>query len=280
MKILLKPNLERRNTADVLREIVTRLVGFGAVPMLAEPDLAALGDAPGCVAGDGEALLADCDVLMSVGGDGTMLAEAVDAIRADKPIIGINSGHVGFMAQLEPSELDELERLVNGRYKIRNRMLIDAIVESDGKRQSFTALNDVVMRCEDANRILTFNVHKYKKLVLNQRADGIIFATPTGSTAYSLSAGGPVVSPNLPALLLTPICPHGTFRCSLVLTPTGTYTVTEAGEDKPGFMVSVDGRHHGCYHKVEIMRSQREIKFIDLEYRDFYRNLSEKLRSL
>ncbi|MCL2069228.1 MAG: NAD(+)/NADH kinase [Oscillospiraceae bacterium] len=265
----------------MLRATVETLVSFGMIPMLSKQDHARLGEISGCVSGDEAILLRDCDILMSVGGDGTMLNAAGDAIRVDKPLIGVNSGHVGFLAQVEPSELHELGRLMKGRYRIRKRMLIDAVVEKEGERRSFTALNDVVMRCENANRILTFNVHKDRnKLVLSQRADGIIFSTPTGSTAYSLSAGGPVVSPNLPAMLLTPICPHGTFRCSLVLTPTGTYTVTEAGEEKPGFMVSVDGCHHGCYHKVNIVRSQREIKFIDLGFRDFYKNLSEKLTSL
>jgi NAD+ kinase len=170
-----------------------------------------------------------------------------------------------------------LEKLARRKYKIKNRMLLEAVVKADGEEHSFTALNDVVVRCEDANQVLSFNVQKYSKLIINRRADGIIFSTPIGSTAYSLSAGGPIVSPSLPAIILTPICPHGTFRPSLVLPPDGVYTVTVTDRDKPGFIVSVDGRRHGCYQKVGIMRSQREVKLIDLGFRDFYRNLNDKL---
>jgi len=276
LKVLLKPNFERDNTARVLREVAGELEKFGAMPMLEQSDLEASGIS-NCTAGTAQELLEACDVNMKVGGDGTVLAAAADAMRADKPLNGVNSGRVGFLTQLESSELGLLERLARREYKVQGRMLIEAVVEIEGERRSHTALNDVVVRCEDANRILTFSVLAGGRPLLRQRADGVIFATPTGSTAYSLSAGGPVVLPDVPAMVLTPICPHGTFRCSLVLAPDGVYTVTEEGGREQGFMLSVDGTHYGCYHKIEIIRSKREIKIIDLGCREFYRNLSEKL---
>ena len=276
LKVLIRPNFKRQNTASVLHEAIEKLKAFGAVPMLGQADLQVCG--MDCITGDSEQLLHDCDVLMTVGGDGTVLNAAPDAIRADKPLIGINSGHIGFLTQLELSELNLLERLARREYKVQGRMLIEAVVVSDhGEKRSYIALNDIVMRCEDANRILTFSVSAGGRQILRQRADGVIFATPTGSTAYSLSAGGPVVSPDLSAMVLTPICPHGTFRCSLVLPPDAVYTVAEEGERTPGFKLATDGTHHGCYYKAQIMRSQREIKLIDLQYRDFYQNLNIKL---
>ena len=278
LKVLIRPNLKRENTVQVLHEVVLKLTEFGAVPMLKQADMATC-EVSNCITGDAEELLAECDVLLCIGGDGTVLVCAQDAIRADKPLIGVNGGRVGFLTQIEKSELGLLERLARREYKVQGRMLIEVLVKSDGEEHSYTALNEVVMRCEDANRILTFSVSESERLLLRQRADGVIFATPTGSTAYSLSAGGPIVSPDLPVVVLTSICPHGTFRRSLVLPPDGIYTVTEEGGQSTGFIVSVDGVNRGCYHKAEIIRSQREIKMIDLGCRDFYRNLSIKLKS-
>jgi NAD+ kinase len=279
LKILLRPNFERENTAQVLREAITGLLGLGAAPMLSGRDAAALGgaDTRGCIVGGDDSLLAACDILMAVGGDGTVLRAAGDAIRAGKPLVGVNTGRVGFLTQLEPGELDLLSQLVAGDYKLYEPMLLEALVTEEGRQASYTALNDIVIRREDTNRILTIDVHDGESLVMRQRADGIIFATPTGSTAYSLSAGGPVVSPELSAVILTPICPYGISGASLVLPPGHTYTVTEQGGQHCGFTLAVDGQHYGCHHRIEITRSPCGIRLIDLGHRGFYDNMNGKL---
>ena len=276
--VLIRPNLMRRNTSQVLSQIIQKLREIEITPMISSSDSHALDESACCVVDDDSSLLEACDIIMTIGGDGTVLRAVHDAIKTDKPLIGVNAGRVGFLTQLESSELELLERLARDDYTVSGRMLLEAEFETKQGIITAVALNDIVMRREDTNHILSMNVHQGEQLVLTQRADGIIFATPTGSTAYSLSAGGPVVFPDMDACLLTPICSQGTFRCSLVLPPDRTYTVTETGMyELKGFAVSADGCFLGVCNKVEIRRSQKQIKLIDLGYRSFYQNLNDKL---
>ena len=278
ISVLIRPNLMRRNTTQVLLQIIKKLRDFNIVPMLSSEDAQCLEECVDCVIADDAKLLADCNIIMTVGGDGTVLRAVRDAVNTDKPLIGVNAGNVGFLTQIESSELELLERLAKSEYTVSGRMLLETEFQTDKGTTTAIALNDIVMRREDVNHTLSMSVHQGERLVLRQRADGIIFATPTGSTAYSLSAGGPVVFPDMNVCLLTPICSHGTFRCSLVLPPDETYTVTETGvHEKTGFAVSADGYFLGVCNKVEIRRSQKQVKLIDLGCRSFYQNMNDKL---
>lgn len=223
-----------------------------------------------------------CDVVIPVGGDGTVIRAAHGAARAGKPVLGVNAGRVGFLTQLEAHELHELERLFTGKYKLTSRMMLSAKIENGGETESLTALNDVVIRHGDSDRIVSFEVRQGEKPVASHRADGVIFSTPTGSTAYSMSAGGPVASPGLEIILMTAICPHySAFHSPLVLPPDGVYTVREtAVSGTSGMYVSLDGARVcklGSGGSVTVSRSETAAKFIDLGLREFYSNLNDKL---
>lgn len=281
MKVFLRPNFQRLGATEGTLQVAEELKKLDIVPLLEVDDWLSLGSPSGFETGPLQEMLTNCDMLLAVGGDGTVLHEAGLAMEADKPIFGVNAGRIGFLTQLELSELSHLEQLVKGEYVLSRRMLLEALIERNGEEYAYPALNDIVLRREDTNHILDVSVFHRQGLILRQRADGLIFATPTGSTAYSLAAGGPVVSPDMEAVLLTPICPHNTFRCSLVLPADQLY---EAREDhrheKSGFTVSVDGNiicESGECNRVRVRKSGKSLLMVDLGLRDFYRNLNDKL---
>lgn len=282
MKILLRPNFHRPHTYQGTKDVLDKLRSLGLTPLLTCEDAEQLEDTSHCRTGELETLLEQCDFLMPIGGDGTVLSEVNHAVSAGKPLIGINAGRVGFLTQLELGELESLELLAKGEYTLSQRMLIEVIIEKTDQINIYHGLNDIVLRRPgDDSSILDLSVKRKNKLILRQRADGMIFSTPTGSTAYSLSAGGPVVDPEMEAIILTAICPHSAFSRSIVLDSNGTYQALEDhNHDKWGFSVTVDGYWLGNVEKgeqVSIRKSPSSIHLVDLGIRDFYKNLNDKL---
>lgn len=155
----------------------------------------------------------DSDCAIVLGGDGTMI-QAADYIRGRKPIIGVNLGTLGFLQEVEAAHVEEmLNHLINDEYRIERRMMLKA---DNGQ----IALNDIVVARKGSLKILYLNIYVNDRMLSNYKADGIVISTPTGSTAYNLSAGGPIVEPSAEAILLTPICPHNLGARSIVLSPT------------------------------------------------------------
>lgn len=281
MNILLYPNLEKTNGLNCTRQVVQTLCSLGAVPMLDE-GLRDTVQQPGCCWGRFAELLPRCDVLVPVGGDGTIMRAARHAVTADKPILAVNAGRVGFLTQVEIDELSNLQYLVKGEYSIVQRMMLEAILVQGGKPRRFSGLNDIVVSRADADKIVDIHVHEEGRQIVRHRADGLIFSTPTGSTAYSLSAGGPVVDPRMAAVLLTPVCPHSTFHRSMVLPADGCeYAVTDVSAHNPkGLAVTVDGRRVGRIHSGQtlvVRKSPAMVQFVDLGLRSFYESVNEKL---
>lgn len=284
MNLLLKPNFERLNALQGTQMVIEACQRYGLTPMLSAEDYSFLQEPEHCISGNLEALQDVCDIIVPIGGDGTVLTEVGRSRQCAKPYLGINAGRIGFLTQLELTDLDYLQCLNTGKYQLSRRFLLESRILREDGNQVYYALNDVVVRREDTNRILDISVFRNEQLLLRQRADGIIFATPTGSTAYSLSAGGPVVEPEQNVILLTPICPHSTSRCSMVLPGEHVYRAAEVhGHDISGYILSVDGiLVERVTHKeqVEIRRSEDYIELIDFGYRDFYSYLNEKLVTL
>ena len=184
-----------------------------------------------------------CDLVIVLGGDGTLLS-AVRAIgRHEIPLFPVNLGGLGFLTAITVDELfPELERALRGEHRIAKRKLMNCEVVRDGKPiASFDALNDAVLTKADIARMIDLDVYVDDQFVAAYKADGLIIATPTGSTAYSLSAGGPIIFPSVPALCLTPICPHMLTNRPVLVPDTSRIRVVSRGPDESVYL-TIDGQ--------------------------------------
>ncbi len=233
------PNLTRRNAAGVTRLICGRLDELGAAYSLPLDTKEVFSDTKAVFLPEKE-LLESCEAVITVGGDGTIIHSAKKAAVYSKPVLGINAGRLAFMAGLEIHELDLLEKLITGDYSMDKRMMLKTTATDGDRVQSGYNMNDsTVMRPSRLSKISEINVDLNGNFFNRYLGDGLIVSTPTGSTAYSLSAGGPVVDPKLECMILTPICSHSVFTRSLVL---GEDSVLRIYSDDGGpICVSCDG---------------------------------------
>ena len=222
------------------------------------------------------------DLVICFGGDGTILHMAKAATRHRIPILGVNIGTMGFIAELESSELSELARLARGEYTVDSRLMLDVTVRR-GNDLIFhdIALNDVAITKGAVARIVHLNVCCDGVQAMDFGGDGLLVSTPTGSTAYSLSAGGPIVEPDARSILLTPICAHDIVTKCIVTSDKRNITVTMAQNARRNAFLSVDG---GRAFKMSmgdvasITCSRLETRLIRLKDRSFYDIINNKLR--
>lgn len=225
--------------------------------------------------------LSKADILVCFGGDGTILHAAKDANAHGVPILGINLGSVGFMAELEMGELSQLAKLSQGKYALEARMMLDVQVVRDS-RVVFRdiALNDAVITKGAVARVLDLAVYGDKVLISRLSGDGVILSTPTGSTAYAMSAGGPIVEPTAENIIFTPICAHALHAKAVVLDPQRLVSVRLAQDSRRSAYLSVDGGRAFKLNggdQVEICKSQRQTRLVKLTGRSFYDILNQKL---
>ena len=217
------------------------------------------------------------DAIVVLGGDGTMLRVAVPAAKVDVPVLGINLGKVGFLAEAPLDKMNEaLTKVLDGDYTIENRMLLAAY--SEDKLLGY-ALNDFCIYRRDMQRLINVNISIDGDDIDCYPCDGLIAASPTGSTAYSLSAGGPVISPKVESIVLTPICPHMINWRPIVLPSNERITIT-LGEDEDKASIVADGEqvmdmNYG--QSITISRAPIMTKFIKLYKTNFYEILCDKL---
>ena len=221
------------------------------------------------------------DILLCFGGDGTILHAARDANAHNVPILGVNMGSVGFMAELEHSELDMLSQLSKRKYTIEPRMMLDVSVRR-GRETLYRdlALNDAVITKGAVARVIDLIVRGDGVHIYDYSGDGVILATPTGSTAYSMSAGGPIVEPTAKNLLLTPICPHSTRSSSYVLSPDHVITVEAADANRKFVYLSVDGGKAFSLKngdQVRVSTSKYTTKLVRLSKKSFCEILDKKM---
>lgn len=216
------------------------------------------------------------DVVVAVGGDGTMLAAVQVAIEHGVPVFGFNHGTIGFLTESEPGDLAQVvEELAGERYEVEPRMALEASLDGSTAR----GLNDVVVEKIDRLRLVHLEVEVDGDRFVTYRADGLIAATPTGSTAYSFSAGGPLVDHSIEAILLTPVASHSLFARTMVLSPESVVRVRVRRER--GVRVSVDKVSLGDAHEdqvVEIRRAGSPIDFIRFHPKSFARAVTEKFQ--
>ena len=280
MKIAVEVNVTRANAPAVTREVCQKLKELGA-DVLMRRELEEYFSAEKILFCDYEAALSACDLVIAIGGDGTFIHTAHDAAGYDKEILGINAGNLGFLAGLEKSELDLLGALTAHDYEIDRRMMLCVEHYQDGVlKEKHYCLNDAVFARGLSMRLCDIKVECNGKPVNTYAADGVIFATPTGSTAYSLSAGGPVLEPTIESIILTPICTHSLFARSLIFRPESALTLSIGNPELCLPLLSCDGEQTLEIQKNSsfvIRRAGRYCKVIRIKAETFTDQLSRKM---
>ncbi len=231
-----------------------------------------------------EAFQQEVQLVLVIGGDGTMLRAARTVYGREIPILGINQGYLGFLTEIEVEQLSEsLQQLLAGEYEIERRMMLTAKVYREQQCiADVSALNDLVVTKGALSRIIKLDLRMGEQLVERYHGDGLIFSTPTGSTGYSLSAGGPIVYPAIDLCIVAPICPHSLIARPLIFSPEHTLTVCLDANNAPA-MLTVDGQNgvelkKGDY--IQISKAQHDTCLVVLKKRNFFAVLREKLKGV
>lgn len=284
MKILVMPNLDKKNSGNVTNDIIKKLIELEFEVLMAERFLSFF-DHLKVYFGDFYLLISECDIIVTIGGDGTIIHTAKHAVLENKPILGINTGRLGFMAGLEPHEIDKLEKLRTGDYSMNQRMLIEAThhkhVNGKIRKCAYQSLNEVVIANGAVSTIIDLDIECDDRFLTNLLADGVIFSTPTGSTAYALSAGGPIICPQINAISMTTICSHSLLDRALVFSDKNEFKIRVSEKNRAPAYFTVDGDESEQLEVgdfIEIKKSDKTIKLINLHGRSFYEVLNEKFR--
>jgi NAD+ kinase len=219
------------------------------------------------------------DFALSVGGDGTFLTTASLVGHLDIPILGINCGHLGYLADVQEDNVDVmLDQLITNNYTIEQRRMLEVTCQYNGKIVSPFALNEVAILKSGLSSMITVDVSLNGEFLHNYKADGLLIATPTGSTAYNLSAGGPLLDPHVNAIILTPVATHSLNIRPLVVLDDSKIDVKISSRNG-NFLLSVDGRSQVLSQDIQlhIERSQRTIKLVRINGQTFMQSLKEKL---
>lgn len=227
--------------------------------------------------------LHDADLAIVVGGDGTLLNAARKLAPQGVPIVGINMGRLGFLVDVSPDDLlVSVQDILEGNYISEQRLMLHGeVLRQDKLIAEHLAFNDVVVNNQYQARMIEFNTHADDRYINHERADGIVVATPTGSTAYALSSGGPILHPSLEALALVPICPHTLNHRPLVIDAGSTVTIAIDPECTVEAQVSFDGQVNCSLlagDRVRICRSETRVQLLHPQGYEFYDILREKLR--
>ena len=279
MKVVLFPNFSKKNALQTALKCCDILEGLGIEIFAPDSCINEL-SAKECVSfGNINDIAKDCDIMTAIGGDGTILKASVYASDHNVPLLGINTGRLGFMASMESDELENLSKIKTGDYIMETRMMLDAVLVRDGQVISeHTALNDIVV-ARPYSKITDYEVSTGGRVVSSMRSDGMVFATPTGSTAYALSAGGPILEPGTECIQLTPICPHSLFSRTMVFTAERTLEVKHFAADDSVYF-SVDGRSRLEIRQSDrliIKKSMKNLRLIDIKGYSFFDAVNNKL---
>jgi len=266
-------NVEKKRVVPILREVIPQLVSRGFDVFLDE-ELTATPLTIDLPVGIPD----DVDLLIAVGGDGTLLHFARRFAETETPILGLRGGRLGFLAEGRTDRVAQW--LQDGRYILQSRMRIAADVRENGNvAHSFSALNDIVVHGARYSRVIDLRLRANGNLIREYTADGLIVATPTGSTAYSLSAGGPLLEPTIEAVVLTPLSPH-TMNVRPMVVEADQRVVVEVISEGSDVQVTVDGQAGvllGSDQTLEVYRSDLHTNLVVPDDYDFFRLLREKL---
>ena len=279
MKIGIIANPHKKGAASTVKALVETLAKHGIDSELEDDSAVIIGETSPHSASD---LAKRCDVIAVLGGDGTMLNAAHRIGATETPLAGINIGTLGFLTSCTDDELDLFaQSLLDETYKIVPRILLKTcITYADGRVDSDFAVNEITLSRGQTGRLISIDAYIDGDLLNHYHADGLIVATPTGSTAYSLAAGGPLVSPIAKAFVITPICPHSLTNRSLVLDHSSEVELVTAEESECPAFYSIDGRdviELPCDARITIKKADHQLCLLRLKDRSHFATLRKKL---
>ena len=226
----------------------------------------------------------DADLIIVIGGDGSVIDASVLAVEYDVPILGINLGNLGYLAEVEPESISILGKLFSGEYTIKEKMLLTSekiSLDKTRTKASRLAVNDVIVSHESYLGVAEFMLITNENENVKYRADGMIFSTPAGSTAYSLSAGGPVVDHGINSILVTPICPHSFFNRSIIFNENSHLLIRNTG--KSSLKISIDGRLFDFLEigeECRVSKSDKKLKMLAFNENNMFSTLFSKMKKI
>lgn len=278
MKVLIFPNLNKNNALKCAYAAIDVFISNG-ITVFIDSKYKDNFNQYNITFGSFENLINDCDIIVTIGGDGTILKCVKKTLGYNKPILGINSGRLGFMASVEADEINLLNKLKDLDYHIEKRMMLSVCHISNNKQTYYEALNDLVI-ARSYSKISDFKILADDELISNTRSDGLVFSTPTGSTAYSLSAGGPIIEPIMECIEFTPICSHSLFSRTILFSCDKTISVLLSDSEKSDIYFSIDGTESIPFNYgdvIKITKSSKKVRLIDLKNGTFFDSINKKL---
>lgn len=272
-KIGILPNFDKDKDLEITNLVIKLFEGKCSVIVPVE-------NLPGTIFQSEDELVKNADIIIVLGGDGTMLRAARISAPFKKPLLGINLGNLGFITEIEKGELSSfVDRLVLGDYEVEERMMLEAEVKHGGEVvASFIGLNDGVITT--VSRIINIAQYVNDKLVCRYRADGVVVATPTGSTAYSLSAGGPIAAPDMNVFIISPICPHSMHVRPVIAGEDSLVRMVVERVGRSNAYLTIDGQaEYELFEGDEVIfkKAQHSTRLIKLTGIGFYQILRLKL---
>ena len=276
MVVAVLPNLDKPGCSEVVEKLSVILNKEGIKSYIPDTIVAA-----GYIPLPEEELYKVADVIITIGGDGTFIRYAKAAAKYNKPVLGINAGRMGYLANLEQNELELLSKLKHSNYFTERRMMLSVNVVENGQTVGeYTALNDAVITSGFISRFIDVSANVAGDSI-SYRADGIIISTPTGSTAYSMSAGGPIIDPLMQSMCITPICSHSLAAKPILMSANATIKLKAFSKKRTEIFLTVDGRKVCSvkpYTEIYIKKSPEFVQLIRLNNRSFYKTLSYKFK--
>lgn len=280
MKFAVIPNMTRKNALCVTGKFLDTIEKLNCTALIEEKNKSFFGEKNFIRYGTLDCILENADTVISIGGDGTFINAAKLSVKYKKPLICVNAGKLAFLACLEADESSLLKNVVDGNYTTEKRMMLEAsIVDKNGKiLYHSNCINDAVVSRSGSIRIMKLSVSCNGEPLIQYMADGVIVSTPTGSTAYSLSAGGPVIEPQVESLMLTPVCCHTVFSRSVVLRDSSFLEITHDNSGES--ILSCDGETAVQIPEdatVTVKRSEDTAEFIKIKNYTFIDVLRKKI---
>ena len=278
-KVAIVPNTKKDTDLFLTKKIIALLVSYGVEVFISDAFIPY--DLTGVNFVGKNLLFSDVQLIITIGGDGTILSIADEASMANVPVLGINLGRMGFMAELEPDEIDLLKNVICGRFSLEKRMMLDVNVLHEGKIvSSHKALNDIVVSNGVVSKMAELELFCSDTYVSKFHSDGVIISTPSGSTAYSLSAGGAIIDPTIDCILSTPVCPHSFYNSrSIVFSPKCVLKIKNVQKEENTYL-TVDGRkNEKLYYldEVDVRSSINSISLVKIKNKGFYDIVYNKL---